>query len=83
MLFNGGVRRAGDDFLHLFSAAYHRYAAVPDHGDDVSAVLTDEKPLFHDSSLLHFQAYDSKTFASHPFRQGLCKASVVTISAVR
>jgi hypothetical protein len=47
MLFPGGFRCAGHQFLHFLTAAVNRDTFIPDHSDDISAMLANIEFLFH------------------------------------
>ena len=47
MLLQRSVNGSGDDLGHLFAAADHRYAGIPDKGYDIAAVAASIKMLFH------------------------------------
>ena len=47
MLFHRSVGGAGDQLVHLLAAADHGHTRVLHHGDEVSAMLTNKKSLFH------------------------------------
>jgi hypothetical protein len=47
MLFFGSLRGAGYNLVHLLTATIYRNALVPDHRDDIAAMLTNKKLLFH------------------------------------
>ena len=47
MLFPGSLGCAGNQLLHLLAAAVDGHTLVPDHGNDVAAMLANQKCLFH------------------------------------
>ena len=51
MLFYGGSRCAWHQLLHFLTATIDRNAIIPNQGYDITAVLTNQKFLFHFISL--------------------------------
>jgi hypothetical protein len=47
MLFSRCFGSAGCDLVHLFAATDDRNALIPNHGDDIAAVLANIKFLLH------------------------------------
>jgi hypothetical protein len=47
MLFSGCLCSAGNNLVHLFTAAVDRHTFVPDHGDDIATVFANIKFLLH------------------------------------
>jgi hypothetical protein len=47
MLLAGSFSCSGDDFVHFFATTHNRNACIPDHGNDIAAMLADIEFLLH------------------------------------
>jgi hypothetical protein len=47
MLLSGSLCRTRLDLVHFFTTAHNRNTCVPNHGDDIAAMLADIEFLFH------------------------------------
>ena len=47
MLFTGSLGCSGNQLMHLFATTKNRNTFVSNHGNDIAAMLTNQKLLFH------------------------------------